>query len=141
MRFKARIILFAFILFIFYVSFKILEPELLKQNSPKGAGTGEDPYNGLKGLPPHPQTNPPPKDPGDVLKEPPEEFPQGVGAGGVRKDNHTTVAIIEWLLSRYQLDWNRELLTSPWRVAAGWVKPREIHPDFAPEMGEYRLYY
>ena len=115
MKIKARIILSAFILFIFYVSFKILEPEI-KETNPK---------------------NPPREFPDEIELPQKKNLPPAVVWVKDGKHNQTTVAIIEWLVSRYQLDWNRELSTSPWKIAAGWVKPREIHPDHAPQMGKY----
>lgn len=112
MKLKVRVILFIFIIFIFYVSFKILEPEM-KDISVES------------------------KDPDDVLV-PPEKPPFDNGKGSVirtKKHNQTTVALIEWFLKRYQIDWNYKLKDSPWKLAASWVDSRHIHPDHTPEMG------
>ncbi|KAK3086999.1 hypothetical protein FSP39_000178 [Pinctada imbricata] len=44
-------------------------------------------------------------------------------------------AVIAELKSKYRLNFDFPLQDTPWEVAAQWVKQREIHPEYAPELG------
>ena len=41
-------------------------------------------------------------------------------------------------LEMYDLDWDKTKMTAKesWDFAASWVQSRQIHPDYAPEIGE-----
>ena len=54
--------------------------------------------------------------------------------------NQTKEQVINQFLEKYDLDWNLRLDESPWKLAESWVKPRAIHPDVAPEIGEPHFY-
>ncbi|XP_074654697.1 glycosaminoglycan xylosylkinase-like [Tubulanus polymorphus] len=43
--------------------------------------------------------------------------------------------IIENYYEKFKLDFNYVLTESPWKLAESWVKPREIHPEYTPELG------
>ena len=49
--------------------------------------------------------------------------------------------IISDLLKKYDVNFNYKLKEgqSPWKLAESWVRPRQIHPEYAPEIGEYSI--
>jgi len=54
--------------------------------------------------------------------------------------SHVTVfrrELVAGLVSRYTVDWGRQLTRSPWTIAAGWLTNRTILPEHAPELGKW----
>ncbi|XP_064643874.1 glycosaminoglycan xylosylkinase-like [Lineus longissimus] len=47
----------------------------------------------------------------------------------------TLQTIVSMFVEKYRLNYSYKLPESPWVTAAKWVKPRQIHPDNAPELG------
>jgi len=45
--------------------------------------------------------------------------------------------VVEEVLASHQIGWSRRSLMgrSPWSVAARWVRPRQVHPNDASEIG------
>ncbi|XP_061169681.1 glycosaminoglycan xylosylkinase-like [Saccostrea echinata] len=104
MRRKWRVFVCLTVIFILFVSYKILEPDIkgeIIQTDDKGLPVAREDNSGLV----REKTQ---RDPGDIVIE---------------------------LQKKYRLDFNYPLKESPWRVAEKMVKSREIHPEFAPEIG------
>ena len=68
---------------------------------------------------------------------------EGDNSAEHRQDGNWTMrdAVIAELKSKYKLNLDFPLEESPWEIAAKWVKPREIHPEYAPELGRYCYVY
>ncbi|KAJ8301033.1 hypothetical protein KUTeg_022552 [Tegillarca granosa] len=46
-------------------------------------------------------------------------------------------AVMDNLIKKYKLNFNLSLTESPWKIAANWVKDREIIPSSAPELDPF----
>lgn len=108
MRLKPRKILFsALILFIFYVSYKILQPEFGGQNV-----QDLDIY-----------------DTSTDRNE--QQYVQLNVSVKIRRSD-----VVKELKDKYRLDWEYKLTESPWSVAQRWMSKEHVHPEFTPELGE-----
>ena len=119
MKLNIRIFVFLMVVFILFVSFKILEPEIEEhhgrdirdgQDYVMGGEDSLEKINTPKGLPASPKT--------------------------IYEYNATQQVVIKRLLEKYSVDFTYKLKHSPWKIAQKWVKSREITPDFAPEIGK-----
>ena len=121
MRIRRKILLSLIIAFIFYVSYKILEPEI-RGNNFKDLETSElDKLN---------------------LKHHVE------GKQGYKKHHHgeeTEIRkedVIQELIKKYRVNYNQPLKESPWTLAERWVSADEVHPEHTPELGMVlRVYF
>ena len=52
--------------------------------------------------------------------------------------NTTTNELVKQFLYRYDLHWNYSIddFETPWKIASDWITNRQIHSEFAPELGE-----
>ncbi|XP_048777828.1 glycosaminoglycan xylosylkinase-like [Ostrea edulis] len=106
MRRKWRVLVGCMVIFILFVSYKILEPDI------KGKVTQVEADS--KGLPVAREDNSDaeevetPRDPEEIVKE---------------------------LRQKYWLDFSFPLKDSPWRLAERMVNDRKVHPEYVPELG------
>ena len=120
MRFRRKLLLPVIICFIFYVSYKILEPEI------SGSNFKELETNELEKL---------------NVKHHIE------GKQGFRRHQHNEQPevkkedVIQELKKKYKVDYNHPLKESPWKLAEKWVSARELHPEYTPELGEDYLQF
>lgn len=133
MRFNVRIYFIFAVTFIFFISFKILEPEI-RADHPEHDDWGhrwdakdlehsqdQQSQNHVKLISKNAHginINKVPNDDAVFPKDPEAE------------------ERVQKLLKAYDLDWQMHLKKSPWLTAADWVTPRRVHPEHTPEMGE-----
>ncbi|XP_059171966.1 glycosaminoglycan xylosylkinase-like [Physella acuta] len=134
MKTKFRLLFVGAAVFVIYVSYKILEPELYRLKNARGLGVdaGYNQYgNGLD------------KDyhrgefPIEVL--PPNGRQESVVMNAVNQDsaqqNISVTQVIKSLIDRYTPQYTYQLSDSPWKVAAKWVEARQILPVDDQELG------
>ncbi|KAH9496930.1 Glycosaminoglycan xylosylkinase, partial [Bulinus truncatus] len=114
MKTKIRLPFIGAALFVLYVSYKILEPELFRKWPEKQSPND----NELKNV---------------------AEKSSVLSNSSISKDsksrNITIAQVIQTMIENYKPDFTFQLKGSPWDVAAKWVEPRQIHPENAKEMG------
>ena len=128
MKYRLRVIVVCSVLFIFFISYKILQPEI--ENGVRSDDTVDYGHE---------------VDPIGI-----DDFPGGDFEGEDRHQgrnvqsrqqlywedyNQTKKAIISRLLELYDVDWAYKLEQSPWETAARWVKSRQITPNQATQLG------
>lgn len=131
MRRKWRLIFVSAALFVMIVSYKILEPELFKNKDYVGeeiirkepVESGDD----KKDIRPK-------EDEIEHSKGHPDAGKVDDPKGDVPKHVHVS-EVIEAMAKRFALNFSYPLSTSPWKLAANWVTPRQIHPENAKELG------
>ena len=106
MRLKTRFIILGVIFSIFFISFKIIEPEL-------------EGYQDSKKAPVDWENND-----GDVHST-------SKGAFNDKKVKY----LVDKFVKKYAVDWNMTVSGSLWNVPVQWINAREIHPEAAPEIG------
>lgn len=131
MKHKARIIVLCSVLFIFLVSYKILQPEI---NAARNNPGGQDLDGAADSDPAGVRIN------ADFRAE--HRQGRNVKSNGERywqEYNQTRQAIISRLLELYDIDWDGRLDGDPWEVAGSWVKARQITPVDTPQLGRHTL--
>ena len=114
MKTKLRLYFALAVVFILYVSFKILEPIV-------EANQGDELLHVKR----------------DFVDMKPEVFrplktPVPLNVTSVRESQ---------MLKAYSVDWNLVLKDSPWAIAGRWVTQRHVIPDVAAELGKFRHTY
>jgi len=106
MRLKTRFIILGVIFSVFFISFKMIEPELEGSrgsgHAPVDSDDGGQHYDGKSK---------------DVFSD--EKLKRSV----------------ERYVNKYAVDWNVTVAGSLWNVPVQWINAREIHPEIAPEIG------
>ena len=115
MRIRRKFLLPVIVCFIFFVSYKILEPEIRGSNFKDLETIELEKLNvkhhieGKHGFKRHQHDEQP----------------------SIKKED-----VIEELVKKYRVDYNHPLKESPWKVAGNWVSAREVHPEYTPELGK-----
>ncbi len=118
MKYKWRIGIPLMIGFIFFVSFKILQPDIMGM-----LATAEK------------------REAHDRSKRFVTDKPQSTHDKGQHSKidiNSTKQAIVAWFVRYYTVDWDLQIERSPWKIATEWVSDRQVHPEFPKELGEYK---
>jgi hypothetical protein len=109
MKHKWRLGVLLTIIFIFLVSFKILQPEINKKSELSDLE--------IKSV--------------EVVEKSVNKL---LMVDGIEK-NYTKEKLIDWFVGRYTVDWDYPLEVSPWKIASDWISTRQIHPELPPELG------
>ena len=110
MKTKLRLYFALAVIFILYVSFKILEPIVETNRNNELLHVKRD-FVDMKP---------------DVFR--PLKTPMPLNVTSVREAQ---------MLKAYSVDWNLILKGSPWDIAASWVTQRHVIPDRAAELGKF----
>lgn len=117
MRFRRRkLLLPVIVVFILYISYKILEPEI-KGNNFEDLETAELEKLNVK----HHIEG----------KHDYKKHQHGEHTDIKRED------VVQELIKKYRVDYNHPLRESPWTLAGKWVSASEVHPKYTPELGKY----
>ena len=130
MKLKTRVVFLGFLSSILFISFKILEPEIQEHPGGKEVVPEQD-YVDQDGY----------RDSDEEIQVKPNEIDGKIHeANHMFNDSNARQAIVQRFLEMYDLDWNYKIKNGkdPFKVAAGWVTPRSLHPEFAPEIGEFK---
>lgn len=110
MRRKWRVVVCLTVIFILFVSYKILEPDIKG-----GTNHAELEYREVP-----------------VAREDNSR----VNANEDHEGHQNVDDIVKELQKKYWINFNYPLKESPWQVAEKMVNLREVHPEQAPEIGE-----
>ena len=111
---RNKLVLSVIIAFIFYVSYKILEPEIRGNNFKDLEKSELEKLNvkhhieGKQGFKDHRHGQ----------------------ETDIRKED-----VIQELVKKYRVNYNHPLRESPWALAERWMSPNEVHPEYTPELG------
>lgn len=108
MRRKWRVVVCLTVIFILYVSYKILEPDIKREIHQEDS----------------------------IIKEVPVVREDNSRLSESEEEAETDVEkLLKELQKKYWINFHYPLKDSPWRVAEKMVTEREVHPEYAPEIG------
>lgn len=107
MRRKWRVVVCLTVIFILYVSYKILEPDIKREIIQADS----------------------------IIKEVPVVMEDNSRPSEEEADTDVEKLVKE-LQKKYWINFHYPLKDSPWRVAEKMVTEREVHPEYAPEIGK-----
>lgn len=109
MRRKWRVVVCLTVIFILYVSYKILEPDIKREIHQEDS----------------------------IIKEVPVVREDNSRLSESEEEAETDVEkLLKELQKKYWINIHYPLKDSPWRVAEKMVTEREVHPEYAPEIGK-----
>ncbi|KAI8771229.1 glycosaminoglycan xylosylkinase [Biomphalaria glabrata] len=118
MKTKVRLLFIGAAIFVIYVSYKILEPELLRyKNAYKSKWMSTEGQNANEAEP-------------RTVATSNSSFNREMNGSEITKQQ-----IIQTMIENYKPNFFYPLEESPWDIAAKWVEPRQIYPDNAKELG------
>lgn len=120
MKYHHRLLFLFILFFVLFISFKILEPEIRDHREMREVVPEQDYV----------------EDPEGSVQA--EAAAKTAHVAELARQEAKRRAIIDRFLDMYDLDWNYQLTggQDPFEVAATWVQPRSLHPEFAPEIGK-----
>ncbi|RUS78169.1 hypothetical protein EGW08_014078 [Elysia chlorotica] len=136
MRRKWRFIFVSAALFVIIVSYKILEPELFKNKDsiPSGDLSLKEPFERSDRVQDKDNQENDGEDQREIQLN--EDHREAEDQKKEAPQHHVDVnEVVESMAKRFSLNFSYPLDTSPWRLAASWVTPRQIHPENAKELG------
>ncbi|KAK3759721.1 hypothetical protein RRG08_064442 [Elysia crispata] len=119
------------------VSYKILEPEVFrnKENAIGGDKTFKDQFETNYGVQDKDkQDNDEPENKGNQLNGDNPELGTTDDTKEELQQHVDVDEVVKSMAKRFSLNFSYPLDTSPWRLAASWVTPRQIHPENAKEL-------
>uniref|UniRef100_A0A2C9L4T4 FAM20 C-terminal domain-containing protein n=1 Tax=Biomphalaria glabrata TaxID=6526 RepID=A0A2C9L4T4_BIOGL len=118
MKTKVRLLFIGAAIFVIYVSYKILEPELLRyKNAYKSKWMSTEGQNANEAEP-------------RTVATSNSSFNREMNGSEITKQQ-----IIQTMIENYKPNFFYPLEESPWDIAAKWVEPRQIYPENAKELG------
>ncbi|KAK6980155.1 glycosaminoglycan xylosylkinase [Biomphalaria glabrata] len=118
MKTKVRLLFIGAAIFVIYVSYKILEPELLRyKNAYKSKWVSTEGQNADEAE-------------ARTVATSNSSFNREMNGSEITKQQ-----IIQTMIENYKPNFFYPLEESPWDIAAKWVEPRQIYPDNAKELG------
>ncbi|XP_055896257.1 glycosaminoglycan xylosylkinase-like [Biomphalaria glabrata] len=118
MKTKVRLLFIGAAIFVIYVSYKILEPELLRyKNAYKSKWMSTEGQNADEAEP-------------RTVATSNSSFNREMNGSEITKQQ-----IIQTMIENYKPNFFYPLEESPWDIAAKWVEARQIYPDNAKELG------